>query len=230
MNLVSVAFSKSVSAHRPLAWSRMLLLSIVICYTAAIAERKPIAFGLLGGITGTTLWGKDIDEPDAKIWLTTGLSLAFHLPAFIGVETDLLYVGKSATYNQVLPDQSTQVNKVSAQTLEMPLMLKVTVPTESEVQPVIYGGWSVARWISSDFTSETISTGPGGMIIPQELKPEIAKADLPDWEQSLVIGGGVEWGLGTFQARFSLGQNSIDGSGRLDIKTLITTVMAGFIF
>lgn len=209
-------------------------MALVVClWKAGQAERKPIAFGLLGGVTGTSLWGKDIHEPDARIWITAGPSVAFHLPAFLGVEADLLYVGKSASYkNRVTLEGVTadKVNKVTAQVLEMPLMVKVTAPTESEVQPVFYGGWSFGYWVSKDFSSEIIGTDNGGIVTAIAQDPEIAKSDLPDWEQSLIVGGGVEWGLGTFQLRFSLGQESMDGSGNLDIKTLVTTLMAGFVF
>ncbi len=196
----------------------------------AMAERKPFAYGMLGGISATSLWGDDIHSPDANIWLTGGLTLAFHLPVFLGFETDLLYLGKSAAYTETIADGADKVNKITAHALEIPLLLKVTAPTESEVQPVVYGGWSFGYWLSKDFSSEVIRTGSGGIITPEAREPDIAKADLPTWEQSLVIGGGLEWGLGTFQLRFNLGQNSIDGSGNLDIKTLVTTLMAGFIF
>jgi hypothetical protein len=209
-------------------------LALVVClWKAGQAERKPVAFGLLGGVTATSLWGKDIHEPDARIWITAGPSLAFHLPAFLGIEADLLYVGKSASYKKRVTIEGVtadKVNKVTAQVLELPLMLKVTAPTESEVQPVIYGGWSFGYWVSKDFSSEIIGTDNGGIVTSITQAPEIAKSDLPDWEQSLVVGGGVEWGLGTFQLRFSLGQHSMDGSGNLDIKTLVTTLMAGFVF
>jgi len=206
-----------------------VFLAVFLAQKPLFAERKTLAYGMLGGISGTALWGKDIHEPDLDIWLTSGLTLAFQLPAFLGVETDLLYVGKSAAYTRDTDDGGTQVNKITAHTLEIPVMLKVTMPTESEVQPVFYGGWSFGYWLSKNFSSEIITTIDGS-VQPETLPPEIAKEDLPAWEQSLVVGGGVEWGLGTFQLRFSLGQDSIDGSGRLDIKNLVTLLMAGFIF
>jgi hypothetical protein len=213
-----------------LGWIFIWVPVALCCAMWAQAERKPVAFGMLGGITGTTLWGDDIHAPDARIWLTAGLSLAFHLPAFLGVETDLLYVGKDAAYKQKTAAGEDQVNKITAHTLAIPVLLKMTAPTESEVQPVFYLGWSFDHWLSKDFSSEIIATGPGGIIAPEALPAEIEKSELPEWEQSLIVGGGVEWGLGTFQLRFSLGQNTIDGTERLDIKSLVTTVMAGFLF
>jgi Outer membrane protein beta-barrel domain len=211
-------------------WASIGIVIALCGVQSTWAERKPVAFGMLGGITGTTLWGDDIHAPDARIWLTTGLSLAFHLPAFLGVEADLLYVGKDAAYKEKTASNEDQVNKITSHALAIPVLLKITAPTESEVQPVFYLGWSFDRWLTKDFTSEIIATGPGGIIAPEALPPEIAKSDLPGWEQALIVGGGVEWGLGTFQLRFSLGQNTIDGTERLDIKTLVTTVMAGFLF
>lgn len=219
-----------------LAFSRLLevagLWATLVAFPAS-GERKPVAFGLLGGVTGTSLWGEDIHEPDARIWLTTGFTLALHLPQFLGVEADLLYVGKSAAYKSEVTHEGQLVNKVSkitAHVLEIPLLIKVTAPTESEVQPVIYGGWSFGYWANKDFSSEIIGSADGGIVSAIPLEPDIAKSDLPTWEQSLIVGGGVEWGMGILQLRFSLGQNSIDESGALDIKTLVTSVMGGFVF
>ncbi len=206
------------------------ILGLIALPFTAQAERKPVALGLVGGVTGSTLWGKDIHEFETHIWVTTGLTLAFHLPAFLGLEADLLYVNKNGTFSRENTKDTVQVNQLTAHALEMPLLLKVTVPTEFEVQPVFYGGWSFAYWLSKNFTSGTNIISESGMLVPVEEVPQIAHQSLPTWEQSLIIGGGVEWGLGTFQLRFSLGQNSIDESGKLDIKTVITTVMAGFIF
>ncbi len=218
------------SPRRNTGLGSLAILCLLCLSLATHAERKPVALGLVGGVTGSTLWGKDIHEFETHIWVTTGLTHAFHLPAFLGIEADLLYVNKNGTFRHEDAEDTVQVNQLTAHVLEIPLLLKVTVPTESEVQPVFYGGWSFAYWLSKSFTSETIAISESGMIVPMEETPQITKENLPTWEQSLIIGGGVEWGLGTFQLRFSLGQNSIDESGTLDVKTVITTVMAGFIF
>ena len=222
-----MSFTGLISKRHSQTWA-IAALCLGLITQGALAERKPIAFGLLGGVSGASLWGKDIPNFDTKVWLTTGLSLAAHLPAFLGIETDLLYVGKSASYKRELAT-GTQVSMVTAHCLEIPLLIKLTAPTESEVQPVFFGGWSFAKWVMKDFSTEVIEMGQG-FVEPVILPPEINKNDLPDWEQSLIIGGGVEWGLGLFQLRMSLGQESIDNSGEIDIKTLVTTLMAGFVF
>src|SRR3954462_3208363 len=127
----------------------------------AFAERKPVALGLVGGITSATLWGKNVPELDMDIWPTTGFTLAFHLPAFLGLETDLLYASKGGAIKQTVNGR-TKVNTIKAHVLEVPLMIKITAPTGNEVMPIFFGGPSVAYIFSKDSYSEFIDIANGG--------------------------------------------------------------------
>lgn len=219
----------------PIAGGLRLALLISLLAVPAPAERKPVALGLVGGITGASFWGKDVKEFDMNLWPTTGLTLAFHLPVFLGIETDLLYVAKSGAIRTYEPDptdghQRTKVNTIKAQALEIPFMIKVTAPTEGEVMPIFFGGPSVAYIFSKDSYSEFIDIGQGGTVTPEETPPFIDKQNLVDYDWSLCLGGGVEWGLGSFQLRFNFGKNSLDKTKQRDVKTVVIALMAGFIF
>lgn len=213
-----------------------ILSCLLLALTAgnAAAERKTIALGLLGGITSTTYYGDDVHDFDFEIWPTAGVALAFHLPAFLGVETDVLYAGKSGSTRRDVYDTTIKANRKLVSTfklhaLEIPFMIKVTAPTESEVQPIFFGGPSLAWFLSKASFSEYIETD-NGFVTPEEVEPIVAKENLPDYEWSLCVGAGVEWGLGSFQVRANLGQNSIDKSKTVDLRTFNLAVMAGFIF
>jgi hypothetical protein len=217
-----------------LTW--ILALSAALLAGPAFAERKPVAFGLVGGVTGAGFWGKGVDEFDFSVWPTTGLTLAFHLPVFLGVETDLLYVAKSGTIrsyeaNPSDPEGSrTKVNTIKAQTLEIPFLIKVTAPTENEVLPIFFAGPSVAYLFSKDSYSEFIDIGSSGTVNPEQTPPYIEKKNLVDYDWSFCFGGGVEWGLGSFQLRVNLGKDSLDKSKQKEVKTFVVALMAGFIF
>ncbi len=195
----------------------------------AFAERKPVAFGLVGGLTGASFWGDQVKEFNMAVWPTTGFTLALHLPVFLGLETDLLYVSKSGsilTYAGGYP----QPNVLTLHGLEMPLLLKVTAPTGSEVTPIFFAGPSVAYFFKKDSYADIVAIDTGGTVQAITGKPLIAKDDLVDFDYSFCFGGGVEWGLGSFQIRFNLGQNSLDKTKRVDVKTAVVAIMAGFIF
>jgi hypothetical protein len=201
----------------------------------AHAERKPVAFGLVGGITAASFWGGDVKEFDTEIWPTTGFTLAFHLPAFLGVETDLLYLAKSGAIRTQEFDPAkgmdrTKVNTLKMHVLEIPLLIKITAPTGTEVMPIFFGGPSVAYLFSKKSYSEFIDIQDGGTVMPEETPPLIKTGDMVDFDWSLCLGGGVEWGLGSFQLRCNFGQNSLDKSGQRDVKTVVFAAMAGFIF
>ncbi|MDB5103264.1 MAG: hypothetical protein JWP91_953 [Fibrobacteres bacterium] len=193
------------------------------------AERKPVALGLVGGITAASFWGDDVEKFDTEIWPTTGFTLAFHLPVFLGFETDLLYVSKSGATNTRDGDKM-KVNTVKYHALEIPFMIKVTAPTESEVMPIFFGGPSLAYAISRKSYSEFIEIANGGTVIPEAATPLIKTEDLVDIDWSLCIGAGVEWGLGSFQIRTNVGRSSLDKTKARDLKTVTLAVMAGFIF
>ncbi len=204
-------------------------LLLPLFFSQLHAERKPVALGLVGGMTAASYWGKDVHKFDTELWPTVGFTLAFHLPVFLGLETDLLYVSKSGSITST-DDGRTKVNTIKFHALEMPLMLKITAPTESEVMPIFFGGPSLAYAFSKESYSEYIDIANGGTVIPEETPPFINPDNLSELDWSLCMGAGVEWGLGSFQLRFNFGKDSLDKSKAKDVKTVVVAVMAGFIF
>lgn len=214
---------------------RLLLIFLAFGAGNAIAERKPVALGMVGGVTSTSYYGDDVRNFDFDIWPTVGFTLAFHLPAFLGLETDLIYVGKSGSirrdvYDSSLGHDRTLVSNFKLHALEIPFMLKVTAPTGTEVQPMFFGGPSFAWFFSRKSSSDYIDVQGGGIIVPEEEQPIVLQKNLAPYEWSLCVGAGVEWGLGSFQMRFNLGQKSLDKTNTVDLRTANLAVMAGFIF
>jgi hypothetical protein len=204
-------------------------MMLMISVRPSQAERKPVALGLLGGINGASFWGKEIKEFDMTVWPTTGFSLAFHLPVFLGAEVDLIYASKGGSY-RTYPAGELKVNTIKAHYLQVPMMIKITAPTGNEVLPIFFGGPSYNRLISKDSYSDIIGSGGGGLVTPKDAEPPIKKENLVDEEWSLTLGGGVEWGLGSFQLRFNFARESLDKTKQVDLKTFEVAVMAGFIF
>ena len=204
-------------------------LLLLLVASSAMAERKPVALGLLGGVGMASLWGKDVEELDLRIWPVTGFSLAFHLPVFLGFESDLIYSSKGSGFSGE-EDGKLKVTNVTAHCLDVPFMIKVTAPTGGEVNPIFFGGPAFSYFVSKKVTTEWITFGSGGTVSAEPATPLVRREDVPDYEWNLTIGGGVEWGLGTFQIRANLAQHSLDKTKTHDVRTLLVAVMAGFIF
>jgi hypothetical protein len=185
----------------PIRFSLPALL-IACLYAESRAERKTVAAGLVGGLTAASFWGEDVKEFDTELWPTVGVTLAFHLPVFLGLEADVLYVNKSGAIRST-EDGRLVVNTIKYHALEIPLLLKVTAPTGNEVMPIFFGGPSVAIPISRKSYSEFIETANGGTVIPTPATPYIEPGNVSEMDWSLCLGGGVEWGLGSIQMRFS---------------------------
>ncbi len=235
IKITETDFRVNAALRSPLLYI-ILGLILVFLVQPVSAERKPVAMGILGGITGASFWGKSVQDFDMNVWPTTGVTLAFHLPVFLGVETDLVYVAKSGAIRTYDPDpvnigaERIKVNTIKIQALEIPFLLKVTAPTGNEVLPIFFGGPSLSYLFSKDSFSEYITFANGGTVVPEETPRMIEKQNLVDYEWTLCLGGGVEWGLGSFQLRFNLGKNTIDKSAQKDVKTVVVAIMAGFIF
>lgn len=222
----------SFPATRPVPTA---VAGILLLVSAAAAERKPVALGLMGGVSGASLWGKDVEELDIRIWPTTGFSLAFHLPVFLGFETDLIYSSKGSGFSgrepfEGYPDGRLKVTTVTAHCLDIPFMLKVTAPTGGEVMPIFFGGPAFSWFVSKQVSTEWVDFGAGGTVSAEPATPLVLRENVPDYEWNLTVGGGVEWGLGTFQVRLAMARNSLDETETHDVRTFLVSVLAGFIF
>lgn len=212
------------------SWPHFLALLLLLPLAVVQAERKPVALGLLGGVGAASLWGDDVEELDIRIWPVVGVSLAFHLPVFLGFETDLIYSSKGSGFSGKDTTDRVKVTTVTAHCLDIPFLLKMTAPTGSEVTPIVFGGPTFSYFVSKKVATEYMDIGQGGMVSVENIPPLVDRKDLPDYEWNLTVGGGVEWGLGTFQLRFTQAYNSLDQSKVKDIRTFLISVMAGFIF
>jgi hypothetical protein len=206
-----------------------LLLATLLPAASAYAERKPFAMGLLGGVGAASLWGSDVEELDLRIWPVAGLSMGLNLPAFLGFESDILYSSKGSGFSGE-EDGRLKVTTVTAHCIDVPFMLKVTAPTGTEVMPIFFGGPAFSYFVSKQVTTEWISFGSGGTVSAEPATPLVLKENVPDYEWNLTLGGGVEWGLGTFQMRLNLAQNSLDKTKTHDVRTFLVSVLAGFVF
>jgi hypothetical protein len=207
-----------------------ILLILALMIGNAAAERKPFALGLLGGVSGSTYWGKDMGSGDINIFPTGGFSAGVNLPALLGVELDLLYLNKDGSFSST-ENGKFRSNNFKLQCLEMPLMIKITAPTGNEVMPIFFGGPAISFLLNPKSTSEYILTDSLGTVQSQPIDTAfVPQQNMEKIDWTLTVGGGVEWGLGTFQLRFDLGQNSLDKLDKVELKTFSMAVMAGFIF
>jgi hypothetical protein len=182
-----------------------------------------------------TFWGDDAEAfDDIRFWPVAGFSLALHLPQFLGIETDLLYASRGGAYAKdttvTAGRISNKVNTIKAHTLTIPLLLKITAPIGTEVQPFFFGGPAWAYLLSKDFATELVGPDSNGNIQTVPLTPAIPRGDMVNFDVFITVGGGLEWGLGTFQMRLNLAQQSLDGKKKVDVRTLTLDVMAGFVF
>ncbi len=239
MNLSSSTYSRAFtycnSAKSLPSWLTSLLVFLLLTDTLH-AERKWFSPGLYGGLSLNNYYGKDLYEYDFSIRPTAGLRLAFHLPQILGIEADAMYLYKGASLkrsygkNSGGVKDSVRATVIKAHYVEIPLMLKLSVPTDGEVHPIIMLGPSWGIKVASSSGADIVQIDNSGLITPIKVDPIIENKDIDPVDFGYVVAAGVEWGLGNLQLRLNWGKNSIDKSGNTIAKTMAISTLAGFTF
>jgi hypothetical protein len=142
---------------------------------------------------------------DYKAGLNLGAFISIPAGPMLAIQPEAFFSQKGA---------KTGTTKISYNYLEVPLLLKLSPSLPGDfVRPIFFAGPSAGILLSAkagDF----------------DLKDEMKNADF-----GLVIGGGVEFGKLSLDARYNLGLSSIDKAVenvKSDVKNRAITVMIGY--
>jgi len=212
---------------------RSLVCAIaVLCATisAPHAERKIAAFGLLGGINLASFYGDDVKDVSMRFFPVVGANLTFNLPQILGLEIDALYASRGGAFKN--PDSLSRnfVNTIKLHTFTVPVLFKFTLPMGMEASPTFFLGPAVAIPISQSVSSESVGADSNGQINSIPAAPMIPKEQLADYDILIVVGAGLEWGMGCVQFRANVGKGSLDKRDQVDVHTVTFDAMAGFTF
>ena len=118
-----------------------------------------VQFGIKVGGNMAKPTGADAQDPLAtvksRVGFTGGIFLAFHFGKVVTIQWEALYTMKGATY-VALDDSYT--DKLYANYIEIPLLLKLTIPTPG-IQPFIFAGPSVGFKLSEKVESNGVPLG-----------------------------------------------------------------------
>ncbi len=209
--------------------------------TAAIVLAQPasaqVGFKLAGGVDLTRLFGGGVGDTQQREGLGFGgsLSLLSMGPATLVAEG--YYRQKGAKGVQELGDQLIEGGsaEIGLDYVEVPLLLRLNLPTlGTRVLPYVQGGpafaWRIACSIKLDATSSTTKQDCA------DLTGGNLSETLRDYEQGLVLGGGIDVAVGSVgalnvDARLTQGLSRINemSSGGA-VKNRVFSVMLGYSF
>jgi len=202
---------------------RALVASLAMLPLAAgLAAQTTL--GIHGGASIATLGGSDVGSADARTGMNFGASVTFPVGEILGIQLGAGYAQKGATENSEGADVEFALDY-----FEVPVLLRVGVPTTGSISPHFFAGPAVA------FKAKCEASGSsGGASVTVDC------ADVGAEVKSIDIGGMAGAGLDihtsgplsiTLDVAYNLGLSSIDDSSDgADVKNRAWSFLAGVVF
>lgn len=196
-------------------FSTMLTLAAVLLLLPSIVPAQvqlETEKGLMVGLNFANFKGADSDGSKTKTGIVGGGFVRFNLSPSVAIQPELLYSMKGAKGTEFGIDFEFKLAY-----LEVPVLLRFTIPTEGNVVPALFAGPAVGFNISSKFQAD--AQGISGEV-------DIDNARSVDF--GLVLGGAVTVGSGNakffIDARYNLGLTNayedVDSPGLFDLVDL----------
>lgn len=205
---------------------RALTVLVIAACVALVALPRPAAadtrFGIKVGGNMAKPMGADAQDPLAtlksRVGFTGGIFLAVDLGRVVTVQSEVLYTMKGATYVAL---DDTFTDKLYADYIEVPLLIKLRVPTPV-VQPFVFGGPTVGFKLQEKLMSN-------GQEVP------LASALLKDNDYGAVFGAGLDMGKHLMiDVRYSLGLQKViavfEGEAQPDYKNGVWSASVAVVF
>ncbi|MCP4752318.1 MAG: PorT family protein, partial [Proteobacteria bacterium] len=181
-----------------------------------------------------------IDDNESKTYFGFGAFMAIHVNESFSIQPELLYMKKGTVFSESevvvyegVPITVTMETESKATFLEIPILLKLSVPTEGKVSPSFFAGPAIAFTMSAKDKITLTASAMGESYSESEevdTKDETASMDF-----GLVLGGGVNFLLTNVKlsvdGRYTLGMSDLaDDSDYVEVKVRTFSIMVGISF
>jgi hypothetical protein len=184
----------------------LVVLTAALLSAPAVGFAQAPSFGIKGGLNLANVGGKDVEDVDYKAGLNLGGFVSIPAGAMFAIQPEALFSQKGTKDGN---------DKVSLNYLEVPVLLKLSPSLPGDfVRPIFFAGPSA-----------------GILLSAKDADGDNMKDGLKSADFGLVIGGGVEFGKLSLDARYNLGLSSIDKAVenvKADVKNRAITVMIGY--
>ncbi len=209
----------------------LLLLAVVLfgffLLAGQISAQPDIDLGIKAGLNLANFSGDDAQGLDVKTGIAVGAFMGVNFPGGLTIQPEALYSMKGSK------DEGMGIElKFEFDYLEIPVLLKYSIPTPGMVKPALFFGPAVGILLKGDIT---LSIGDQSGTLD-------AKDYLKSTDFGLVFGGGVDFSVGKGKIitdiRYTLGLSTVDdGFGELiewpqelDLKNSVISLQAGYSF
>jgi len=205
---------------------RLTTVLVIAVFAGLLALPQParadVQFGIKAGGNMARPTGLDAQDPLAtlknKIGFNGGLFLAFNFGRVVTIQWEVLYTMKGATY-VALDDSYT--DKLYADYIEVPLLLKLRIPTPI-IQPFVFAGPTVGFKLQEKFETD-------GEEVP------LTENLLKNNDYGAIFGAGLNLGRNFMvDVRYSLGMqkviSTVEGEVQPDFKNGVWSASIGIAF
>ena len=205
---------------------RLTTVLVIAVFAGLLALPQParadVQFGIKAGGNMARPTGLDAQDPLAtlknKIGFNGGLFLAFNFGRVVTIQWEVLYTMKGATY-VALDDSYT--DKLYADYIEVPLLLKLRIPTPI-IQPFVFAGPTVGFKLQEKLEAD-------GEEVP------LTENLLKNNDYGAIFGAGLNLGRNFMvDVRYSLGMqkviSTIEGDVQPDFKNGVWSASIGIAF
>ncbi len=196
-----------------------LIIFIAMGNLQPASAGKISAKGLKVGVNVTDFYGTDIEDEQesSRTGFAVGGFLTYQISPLLAAQPELFISLKGADEinNYITPLEAYRVYY-----LEVPLLIKMTVPTNTAASPNMFIGPSLAMRIKAE-------KEVGDILVAQ---PDVRPLDV-----GITLGMGLDYNLDyrklLFEIRYNLGLQSIDDSEKKrDWKNRVIAIMFGYGF
>lgn len=198
------------------------MLVALLASTSGLAGQTTLA--LRGGASVATLGGSDVENADSRTGLSIGGAVTFGVSPNVGIQLGGAFVQKGATETE----QGVDI-KFSLDYVEVPLLLRVAVPTAGSISPHFMAGPAV----SFEANCEVEGSAQGATVAVDCGASDIATKSI---DFGAMVGAGLDIGVSgaasiTLDVLYDIGLSSIDDSGDSDdVKNRAWSLLAGVAF
>jgi hypothetical protein len=191
-----------------------LALALMVGFTSAATAQMTVAIGPKAGVNLADISGDDVDT-----WVgQTELRFGFAFGAMADISfSDMFAIHPEAYYSMQGTKAKDFEGKVKLNQLRIPVLLKVTIPTEGNISPYLIAGPEIGIKLSCDAEDEA-----GSVDCDVALEDEFGagvKAQSFDYGLTFGAGVGVKLGPGmlTIDGRYGLGLADLIDAGDVEV-------------
>jgi hypothetical protein len=193
----------------------------------SLSLAKGITAGFKIGVNYADVFGEDVAAMEALLgadfkskWgLSAGGFIQFNIGKVIAIQPEFLYTMKGARMEEEILGETVKVG-FNLSYLEVPVLIKLMIPTPGGVKPSLFVGPSIAFKLSAKLKTEALG----------DTTEEDLSDDMEDIGYGLVFGGGLGFGKISFDVQYSLGLTSISVYEDEEIKNGVISLKVGIAF